>query len=201
MDTNVAEIGGVRLVIRALPEFKRQVEWLFRMIQNAHSDGLQLGEGVRLQAGWSVLTLRKQPDDSLLVCEPDFLGNPFVDESDSVRWSFEIPLRQNAFASHVEAGQRAISFQDKIVMQKNVFNAASLVFTRSEPRPGDSGWFIAARAKYANGAELEAIYAYQLIALKPAVLDAMTLPEGYMVMVEGEKIAAVADPEDHVRPL
>jgi hypothetical protein len=203
MEVNVAKIDGLSVVVITDPAFKQQAEWLLEVFRNLHANGAELREGVRVQVGWSILTLRQHEENQLIVCEPDFSNDPFTQEVESIRWTFEITARQNSFAERCGASQQAISFQDKIIMEKNVLSRPSLVLSRIAPVPerGDSGWYFADRECRTGTPELEAIYAYQLLAARPGVIEALTLPEGYMVSVEGSQITSVANPQDEVTPL
>lgn len=44
--------------------------------------------------------------------------------------------------------------------------------------------------------ELHALYAYQLLKIKPEIIQVLALPNDYMVVFEGNEIKAVLDEND-----
>lgn len=44
--------------------------------------------------------------------------------------------------------------------------------------------------------ELEAYYAYQIIKIRPSIIQALTLPSGYMVVFNKDRLEAVLDYND-----
>lgn len=196
MATNIAKIAGNTVVVTASPTLSAQAEWLLSLIERMHSRGMAIGDGVRFQLGWSILTFRKQIDETLVVCEPDFLRNPFEDELSSVDVTLKVQAKQNEFAEKIGATPVQISFQDKVVVAKGALDDSMLYMERSVPSPekGDSGWYIGKREKGSAAPELEAIYAFQLLKIRPVLVDALTLPAGYIVFVDGGEIERILDP-------
>jgi hypothetical protein len=76
MARHALHIGDVELVARCDDAFAPQARSLLEAVASSHGQGKGLADGVAVQFGWSVLTLRGRGDE-LLVCEPDFAGDPF----------------------------------------------------------------------------------------------------------------------------
>jgi len=132
-----------------------------------------------------------------MVYEPNFLGNPFQDEIIGVNWTLNIMARQNFFMQRLLADPEPIFFQDKIILTKDALRAASIYMERGAPKPeaGDSGWYIGVRGVENKNPKLEAIYAYQLLAVRPELVDVLTAPRGYMVFFDGSTLSAVLNAE------
>jgi hypothetical protein len=193
MEISSANIGGNIVTVIASPVLKLQAAWLLDVLRNTFDQGAKIDDGSRLQIGWSVLTLRKQADGSLTVCEPDFARNPFQDEIKSVDVTLQVLGGQNRFAARVGVVPVMTSFQDKIVIAKGALDAISLYMERRAPSPekGDSGWYIGGRDRSQGTKELEAIYAFQLLKLRPELVETLVLPPGYMAFIEGREISSI----------
>ncbi len=194
------KIDKDELVIRVAEIRGEQGRWLLGVIESMHHRGMKIEDGVRFRLGWSTLIFRKQTDGRLLVCEPDFMGNPFEDEVDTLDATLDIQSRQNAKVIEVGVAPMAISFQDKIIVSKGALDLPSLYMERKAPVPEkhDSGWYIGERdfGRTKPASELEAIFAYQLLRYRPHLLDMLTLPSGYLVFVNGDEIERVIGPQE-----
>jgi hypothetical protein len=62
------------------------------------------------------------------------------------------------------------------------------------PEKGDSGWYIGEVDQPQN--ELKAIYSYQLLPLRPALLKVLALPVGYVVVFENDRIEAILNEQN-----
>ena len=60
---------------------------------------------------------------------------------------------------------------------------------------GDSGWYIGPVEDNDNP-ELYALYAYQLLKIKPEIIQVLALPYDFMVVFEGNEIKAVLNEND-----
>ena len=62
---------------------------------------------------------------------------------------------------------------------------------------GDSGWYIdpVDETEETDG-ELEAYYAYQLLKIRPSIIQVLALPYEYLVVFEKDKIKAILDDND-----
>jgi hypothetical protein len=70
---------------------------------------------------------------------------------------------------------------------------------RIAAKPGDTGWYIGRRD--GDNAVLDAIQVYQLLRLRPTLLQYLLLPPGYMVILNGDQVEAfVNDKDETVTP-
>ncbi|EOO17047.1 hypothetical protein IGA_03228 [Bacillus cereus HuA3-9] len=88
-----------------------------------------------------------------------------------------------------------IKFSDKIVTAKNVLQLDEVYLQRaSDCEKGDSGWYIGSVEETED--ELEAFYAYQLLKIRPSIIQVLALPYEYLVVFEKGKIKAILDDKD-----
>jgi len=198
MEMHTTIVSGVTIIINSSPSLSAHANWLSGVIETMYRRGVIIREGVRFQLGWSILSLRSQADGALVVCEPDYFGNPFQDELRSVDVTLEAQARQNEFARTLGVTPVVTSFQDKIVVAKGVLNDATLYMERGIPCPekNDSGWYIGKRGQDNDPPELEAIYAFQLLRERPHLFEALILPAGYVVFANEQGIEKILDSEN-----
>lgn len=191
--TKSAMIGQEAVVVTVDAGLEQLADWLLGVLSRMHQAGDFVGDGKRIQLGWSVLVCRRQRDGVLLVCEPDFLCDPFSEEVPGATYSLKYQAAQMAFADRAGVTPEMTSFQDKIVLEKGCLSADKIYMTRGRPdrEKADSGWFVGAQQRNEAATEFEAIYAFQLLKYRPSLFPALILPAGFMVMAGLEGIEGV----------
>src|SRR5262249_7046457 len=102
MVSESAEIGGRTFLVNCSDELKAQAVWLIDLLRRLHTKGVEFSEGRTLQLGWSVLRFCRRADDQVIVvCEPDFDGNPFEDARPDVTCTLQVQARQNDLAARL----------------------------------------------------------------------------------------------------
>src|SRR5262249_13822522 len=61
---------------------------------------------------------------------------------------------------------------------------------------GDSGWFVGPTDRKAAESEMVARPTFELLRLRPALLDVLPLPPGYLVVWDGDGIEAIVGPDE-----
>src|SRR5438270_5401230 len=87
--------GDVELVVRCDDAYARQAESLLDVVARFRGEGKGLADGVTVQFGFSLLTLKRR-GDQLLVCEPDYGGDPFHAIREDVTCTLAVLLGQAA---------------------------------------------------------------------------------------------------------
>ena len=89
------------------------------------------------------------------------------------------------------------SFRDKVVVAKNILEVDSIYLQRSGgAERGDSGWYIGPVNEEDDTEELEAFYVYQLLKIRPSLIQVLALPYEYMVIFERDQVKAVLNERD-----
>lgn len=159
--------------------------------------------GLRIRFGWSVLTLEDDGPGGLVVCEPDFAGDPLRDVVPRVDTTLEVIAGQTALARRVRVTPADVGFEQYVVTARGVPRAETLTLFRSAPRDEeDSGWSIVSSdtgAASENPDDYEAVQVYRFLTLRRAVLSALILPPEYAAVLTGGQITAVLDPSGRDR--
>lgn len=167
----------------------------------AQKDGLR--PGLRVRFGWSLLTLREHDGGALIVCEPDFGGDPIAEVRPRVDTTLSVLAEQTRVVRRTRVTPRDSTFDQAVVVARGALGALSLHLFRSEPlHDGDSGWSVTA-AESASSSEspddFEPVRSYMFLQLRRIVLSALMLPVGTAVVVDGDRLAMVLD--EHGRDL
>ncbi|ATH14564.1 immunity protein Imm33 domain-containing protein [Delftia acidovorans] len=193
-----AAIGDEVVTVACADSMAVHAEWLLDCLTRLHGSGQSVGEEVRLQVGSMLMSFRRLPSNELAVCVPDVDADPFKDETTDVSNALQVLFNQISFAKKIDVEPVPTTFQDKVVIDQGCLSADNLFMVRSAPSPtdGDSGWFIGQQGPRELAPALEAVFAFQLLKMRPELAAALVLPEGFLVMVDAAGISVVTDPGD-----
>jgi hypothetical protein len=161
----------------------------------AHT-GTPLGSDTEIRFGWTLLRLTAE-DNSLLITEPDFVNWPEQRWSRAIDTSLEVLAAQVRLLHRLDVdGQDA--YYDQFVISAPGALAQSRVFLRREGSISaeDSGWLLGSvEDPEALGREsnLERIVIASLVQRRPALLQALALPPGFIVVFSGDSIEQIFD--------
>lgn len=199
MARHVLRVGEVELVAHCNDAFAAQAGSMLEAIASFQGQGKRLTDGVHVQFGWSLLILRRCGDD-LVVCEPDFDGDPFHEVREDVTCTLRVLMGQVAVVRRLGLRPVEIRFDDKVVLAKGCLAEQWVYLQRSEPRPGDSGWYVGPVDRSApeqRPENYEAIHVFELLRRREGLLRVLALPAGYLVVFDGDEVEGVADPNNH----
>jgi len=179
------------MVVQCAAHLKEQAEWLLKTLNKLQVPGKVFDSGVKEQIGWSTLTLQKRGSE-LLVCEPDFWGDPFRNIREDVTCTLTIFAKQSKVLSILGIEGVPTTFEEKITLSPKCLDAGRIYLKREEPKfPGDSGWYIGRSEKPSVGDKHEVMYAYQLLDHRAELLQVLSLPPGFLAVFNGDSIDAI----------
>ena len=182
-------IMGKNIIVTAEKELEPQIESLFVILEQV--DRNNLIHGFSIQVGWSVYYLHERETGNFILTSPDYSRNPFEDITEDLTLALWVQLEQGHFLRKINVDGLSIKFSDKIILCKGVLKLEKIYLQRNgNVEKGDSGWYIGP-VEEDNTTELYALYAYQLLKIKPEIIQVLALPNEYMVVFEGNKIKAV----------
>ncbi len=168
-----------------------QARWLLDLLTKMNSTGKEMFDGTTIQLGWSILSLRSS-GSTLCVCEPNFDTNPFRETRDDLTCTLTIQAQQNEVLRKLGLDGVPAVFDEKIVLSKECLSMQRVYLERSAGNvKGDSGWFVGPAESAPKRTEHEAVYVYQLLRLRPTLMQVLALPPGFMVVLDGNLIEAV----------
>lgn len=187
-------IGDKSIVIKAEKELHMQVENVFLILSKLENE--KLIDDFSIQIGWSVFFLSKR-NDKYYMLAPDYNKNPFKDTTDDLTLALWVQLEQVHCLRKLDINGETIKFSDKVVIAKNILQVDNIYLQRtSDCEEGDSGWYIGPVNESDDTDDLEAFYAYQLLKIRPSLIQTLALPYEYMVIFEKDEIKAVLNEND-----
>ncbi|PEI96413.1 hypothetical protein CN679_01370 [Bacillus pseudomycoides] len=191
MEKFIKKIGDKTFIAQAEKIFAVQVEGLFHFLTEVEND--RLIDGFSIQVGWSIYFLDKREEGYHIIVH-DYTKNPFEDMTDDLTISLWILLTQVSFLKPLTIEGELLRFCDKIVAAKNVLELDNIYLERTKRcEKGDSGWYIGPVNDEHNAEEYEALYAYELLKLRPSLIRVLTLPFEYLVIFEKDELKAVVN--------
>jgi hypothetical protein len=188
-------VGGENLIIECDEYLEAQVRLVFRSIESAVGQGLELRVGTRIQIGWSVLTLREDAD-GLRVCEPIFRKDLANELNSTLDITLGVLLSQVQILHRVAAEGMDVVYWQAVLARRDAIATAEIYLKRTVPiRKHDSGWYIGDlnAIEDATEEETEAIEISQLLTSRPAVLQLLALPPGFIATMRDESILQIFD--------
>jgi len=191
-----SDIGGKTVVAQCHEVLATQAQWLLEYLKKKFSlESDKLKDGFKIQVGWSILCFLER-DGELVLAEPNYQENPFQDWRDDITDTLTVQAQQNHILQLLGITDSTPAlFQDKVVYAKNAFFEKQVRLERGlNPQPGDSGWYVGPVTGSKDNPSYEAIYVYQLIHHRPALLQLLALPYGFSAVVEGNDVVKIEGP-------
>lgn len=158
----------------------------------------ELRAGMRVRYGWSVLILRENSTGGLIVCEPDFEGDPIHGSRPEVDTTLEVIERQTAVTERCGVTPVDVGFEQVMVVGRKALAESCVQLYRATPSDAaDSGWSIQIEgaAPSDESGDFSAIRVFELLSVRPSLLAVLALPLGFAVVFQGDRLMAVFDPE------
>lgn len=164
--------------------------------------GTPLVPGTQIRFGWSLLRLIED-DSALRVAEPDF-----------ARWPEEYWVPMVDTTLNILAAQTSLlhglgvdgedAFFDQVIISAPGALAQPKIFLRRASRISaeDSGWLLGTLddpEALTREDGLEAVLIANLVALRPALLQVITLPSGFIALFSGESLEKIFDSAGRAR--
>lgn len=197
-------VAGITVAIDADDSLAEQANWMLRTLAPVFQN--EIKEGDRFRMGWSSLTAHLI-NGEIHLYEPDFRTDPFRDENPDVSLTLQVTAAQTDFLHRtgMQAYEDLPFFAHKLILQRSVLERDRIAMLRRERVSGDdSGWFVVPAAETGEIQPVsptggyEAVYSYQLLRLRPAMLIVLGLPAGCVVVFNGSQITSAVDPQNHV---
>lgn len=193
MKTTIKNIGSKKIIAKAEETLSFEMEKLFYLLSTVEN---KIVDGFAVQIGWSIFILSER-EDGYHVLVPDYTKNPFQDTTDDLTIALWVQLEQVHCVRQLNLESVTTKFNDKIVIAKNVLQLDEIYLQRSSDcDEDDSGWYIGPVNEADETGELEAISAYELLKIRPSIIQVLSLPYEYVAVFEKDNIKAILDEND-----
>jgi hypothetical protein len=185
---------GRLLVAECGPDLQEQAAILLKLAAETDARGEDLSPGMVIEYGWAPLKLFVEAGD-LVFSEPDYTGD--VNETvPSVDHTLRVLAGQTRLLNSLGVEGVAARYDQGIVLKRGALGLPRVSLLRRAPvSADDSGWYIGSPDDHAppDQGELDAMFVYGLLGVRPALLSVMALPVDYLVIFDGDKIESAFD--------
>ncbi len=193
MGTFKRTIGDRVVHLSCEPAQGPQAQWVFDALERANARE-KLAAGTKVRVGWTTLSLAAQ-GSGLQVREPDYEKDPERGTLADLTGTLTVLSWQRDVLARVGVEGVAVDFLERVVVEGGALDEPQVQLLRSKgASPGDSGWSIGQVDEDEEEDALESLRVCDLLHSRPALLQAMTLPPGYLVVFDGDEIQSVDDP-------
>lgn len=184
--------SGKVLVVESDADLKPQAEWLLDQLGSLPPDTFAKAlAGGRVQVGWTLFSLA-QRSSRWDVQQPKFDTDPSREVESDCSTSLRVLGAQSDMARLLRVDLAPAFFADKVVYERGVFGELRIYLERQRSGQAlDSGWFIGRRTGTSDDRELVGCRVHDLLHLYPAVMPVLSLPVGFLVVMEGERLEAI----------
>ena len=192
------QIGSQIVVAECGDDLADQANALLDTLEQLHTRGPALRNGTSIEFGWSPLELRAR-DSELIVCEPDFAGDPFRDSRPKVDDTLRVLRDQVLVGKRIGVEPVAAYFSKKVIIAMDSVYAYRVYLERKSPAfEDDSGWYVGEvspgqQAGSNEPKDYDQRYIYEFLVLRRELMPLFALPCGYLAIVAGETIQALFD--------
>ncbi|MCA9701528.1 MAG: hypothetical protein KC431_28670 [Myxococcales bacterium] len=197
----VLPYGARTVYAGADPGLATEVERLFLLLEDLRAESVEISGNTELPIGWTTLTFTVEGEagERLVVREPDYDGDPEEATRADISVSLAVLARQRAVLERVNVAGEAIDFDEHVLTIAGSLDIDEVLLLRV-PSPGGrlTGWRLAPTAGIKEEDALESLPVHVILRRRPALLDAMLLPPGYIVYFAGDQMTTILDPDDVV---
>jgi len=188
-------IGGQPVFAMAEPSQAALVDDVWALAgQLAQCEPLR--PGMRLRIGWTMLTAERD-GDGLMLCEPDFDGDPLTQTRPRIDVSLDVMAQQAAFAHARQVEPLDTRFDQILIVGRGALARPDIQAFRDPPDGTDSGWSVTelGTEPSEDPDAFETLAVHRLLRLRPALLSLLILPPGYGLILEAGKAPLVLSPD------
>ena len=185
-------VGNRELVLHADALLATQARSVLEKLKDIlERSGTRAGVPTTVDFGWTRFIIIES-GSKLVVHEPTFVGNVGDNVQGDVSRSLTIVARQVNVLRLLGVEGCDASFKETLVYVPGHIADKKVYMERAHDKdPGDSGWYVGPVDGKPSPREMVSRYTSELLHVRPALLDALLLPPGYLVVWDGDAIEAV----------
>ena len=152
--------------------------------------------GMQIRFGWSLLRLAED-GDALRVHEPDFAAWPEERWVPTIDITLEVLAAQTALLHRLDVDGEDVFFDQKVIAAPGAVAQPEIFLRRGDSlSEDDSGWLLGTvedPEALTRGHGLEGVSIASLVGRRRTLLQALTLPSGFIAVFSGDSIEQIFD--------
>ena len=186
------------IYVYADPSLSLEVARLFALFEDLRAEQVPIDRSTRLPIGWTTLSFAVE-GDRLIVEEPDYGNQPETQTRQDISVSLGTLARQRGVLEQAGVAGEPINFDEHVLAIRGALELDEVFLLRVESPGGRmTGWRLSPTDDIPEGAEIDSLPVYAILAARPALLDAMLLPPGYMAFYSGDTLTTIVNERDEV---
>jgi hypothetical protein len=192
------QYGDRTIYVYADPSLSYEVDRLFALFRDLQAEQVPIDRNTRLPIGWTTLSFAVE-GDRLIVEEPDYANQPETRTRPDISVSLATLARQRAVLEHAGVAGQPIDFDQHVLAFRGALETDEVFLLRVESPGGRmTGWRLSQTDEVPEGSAIDSLPVYAILAARPALLDAMLLPPGYMAFYSGETLTTIVNERDEI---
>ena len=180
----------------------RRAASVLNVFEGLADSGTLLQPGTQIRFGWSLLNL-VEDGSGLRVTEPDFALWPEPHWKSTIDTTLDILAAQTSLLHHLDVDGEDAFFDQVIIASPGALTQPK-IFLRHASRVSaeDSGWLLGTLddpEALNRDNSLETVLIASLVVRRPALLQALVLPSGFVVLFSGDSLEQIFDSAGSVR--
>lgn len=185
---------GTSFSLQADPAMATPAQMLLRAIDTIPPE--EIRDGYTFEVGFSVFTCLQEKDGYRLL-SPDYRTSPLTNTTEDLSVALWVLLEQALLLKQCGVSGVPVRFDDELVIAAGALDGTCISLQRfSELGKDASGWCIEAWQETEGGivpaeaSSYQAIYAYELLQKRPALIKVLALPFEHMAIFRENKLIA-----------
>jgi hypothetical protein len=197
------QLQALRLRAECSEAYTRMAGSVLGTFERLAESGTQLRAGTRIRFGWSRLCLVEDGSDALRVTEPEFASWPEERWAPTLDITLAVLAAQTGLLHRLGVEGQDVGFDQLVIAAAGALAQPDVFLHRvGSSSAEDSGWLLGRMddpEALTREDGLEPIAIASLVAGRRALLQALTLPLGFIIVFAGDCMAQIFDPAGRER--
>jgi hypothetical protein len=199
IERDIGDMENRRIFAECSEEHGRRAASVLDVFEKLAGSGSPLRPGFQIRFGWSLLRLEEEAEEenALRVTEPDFAAWPEERWVPTIDLTLEVLAAQTGLLHRLDVDSEDVFFDQKLVAAPGALAQPEIFLRRGDTlSEEDSGWLLGSvedPEALTRGEGLESVLVASLVERRRALLQALTLPAGFIAIFSGDSIEQVLD--------
>ncbi len=195
-------IGEQLVVVRADSAQHLELDNLFDHLWVIKDQGAVFHDAQPVPLGWTTvwLSARRAPDGSsyFMVQEPVYEGAAEDERRDDLSVTLGVLAGQRRVLALSGADAQTVDYDQHLLVVRGALDTPQVYLTRvASPGGRMTGWRVAP-LEIEGEMEIDSLTVYELYRRRPALAQALMLPDGWMAYFDDAELMALVDPHDQL---
>lgn len=200
---HVRRIGDQPLLVTADPSLELELSHFFDLLWQMQADGARLYDGQILALAWTTVWFRAErgPEggEYFVVSAPDYTDEAGEKKQDDLTETLRVLAAQRPWLEITGVDAEPVDFDQQVLVVRGALETEQVFLWRvASPGGRLTGWRLAPGDVSSTDMEVDSIAVHEIWRKRPALMQAMVLPVGWMAYFYGDEIVTLVDPGDQV---